>query len=347
MSMTVEVVVVGVGVMGAATGRALARRGRKVVMLEQFHVGHTSGSSHGTSRYRQLAAHPTTEYLELGLRARQLWDDLQKETATTILHRTGNVSLGQADELQRQASALAAHNIECELASGAEMAERWPQLSLPKNKPVLYQPDGEVIAADRAVEAFLSAAKAAGAELRENSKVSAVEENSTGGVVRTADDVIEADRVVLTPGPWAKPLAASVGIDLPVTVSRQTVAYFRPPDFVPPTITDFGGTEPYSLWDPVHGLKAAEHHRGPTADPDTKGTIDEASAARVAEWVQSLFPTAGAEPHRLETCLYTNAPDDHIIIERHGRIVVASPCSGQGFQFSPTIGEQLAALTCE
>jgi NAD(P)-dependent dehydrogenase (short-subunit alcohol dehydrogenase family) len=53
---TVDVVIVGVGVMGAAAGRALAQRGRNVLMLEQFHVGHERGSSHGTARYRQLAA---------------------------------------------------------------------------------------------------------------------------------------------------------------------------------------------------------------------------------------------------------------------------------------------------
>jgi sarcosine oxidase len=347
MSGKVDVVVVGVGVMGAATGRALARRGRTVLMLEQFHVGHRRGSSHGTSRYRQLAAYPTEEYLDLGLAARRLWGELESEAAQQILHPTGNTSIGDAAELQRQASALAARDIECELASGAEVGERWPQMNLPKDEPVLYQPDGEVIAADRALGAYLGAARAAGAELRKDYKVTAIEENSDGVVVTTIDDELTADRVVVTAGPWARPLATQLGIDLPVTVSRQTVAYFHLPDFVPPTVTDFSGTEPYALWDPVHGLKAAEHRAGPVTDPDGDGDPDRDSVARVAHWVRSLFPTADDGPHRTETCIYTNAPHEQFIIERRGRVVVASPCSGQGFQFSPALGVRLAELACE
>lgn len=333
--------------MGAATGRALARRGRRVVMLEQFHVGHTRGSSHGTSRFRQLAAHPTAEYLELGLRARRLWDELERDPGSHILHRTGNISIGDPDELARQASALAEYDIEFELGPGAEVAERWPALSLPKDEPVLYQPDGEVIAADRAWRAFIGSAREAGAELREGCRVTEVEETSACVTVTTSEDSIAADMVVITAGPWARSLAEKIGIDLPVGVSRQTVAYFGLPDFVPPTITDFSGTEPYALWDPVHGLKAAEHRAGPESDPETDGRIDGESVGRVTDWARRLFPTIGPELHHVETCLYTNAPGDRIIIERRGRAVVASPCSGQGFQFSPAIGDRLAELAGE
>jgi monomeric sarcosine oxidase len=342
-----RVVVVGVGVMGAAAGWALARRGHDVVFTEQFHVGHTRGSSHGTARYRQLAAYPTDEYLELGLRARRLWDDVEKGSPENILHRTSNISIGDADILERQAATLRKYGADGELISGSEVTRMWPALSLPQHGPVLLQSDGEVIAANRALHAFVGAAEKAGAQLIENCRVTSVEETSTGAVVRTDDDVISADHVVVTGGPWAKPLAAEIGLDLPLTVTRQTVAYFDLPGFVPPTITDFGGNEPYALWDPVHGLKAAEHRAGPETDPDTTGRPDKSTVQRVTEWVGRLFSTVVPSPHRVETCLYTNAPGDRIIIERRGRIVVASPCSGQGFQFSPAIGERLADLVCE
>src|ERR671915_664091 len=101
-----RVVVVGVGVMGAATSWSLARRGHHVVMVEQFHVGHARGSSHGTARYRQLAASPTVEYLELGLRARRLWNEIEPDSAGKILHRTSNISIGDAEVLEHQAATL-------------------------------------------------------------------------------------------------------------------------------------------------------------------------------------------------------------------------------------------------
>ncbi|MDP9226053.1 MAG: FAD-dependent oxidoreductase, partial [Actinomycetota bacterium] len=318
---TTEIAIVGVGVMGAAAGRALARRGHNVVMLEQFEVGHERGSSHGTSRYRQLAAYPTVEYLELGIRTKALWDELERESDRSFLHRTGNVSIGAPSMLQRQADALRVHEIDCELALGGELRERWPQLDLPQDEPALYQPDGEVIAADLALGTFVASAIAAGAELREHSRVTGLDQRSDHVVVTTDDDEIAADRVIITAGPWVKQAARGVGIELPVTVSRQTVTYFALTDFVPPTITDYGGTEPYALWDPARGLKAAEHERGPHADPDEHGVADDASVTRVTEWVRRLFPTATREPHRVETCIYTNAPRDEMIIDRYEGIV--------------------------
>ena len=45
------------------------------------------------------------------------------------------------------------------------------------------------------------------------------------------------------------------------------------------------------------------------------------------------------------TCIYTNTPDDHFIIDYHpdnNNIIIASPCSGHGFKFSSVIGKILA-----
>jgi sarcosine oxidase len=45
--------------------------------------------------------------------------------------------------------------------------------------------------------------------------------------------------------------------------------------------------------------------------------------------------------------MYTTTPDETFILERRGRIVVGSPCSGHGFKFAPAIGVRLAALASE
>jgi sarcosine oxidase len=340
----VKTVIVGVGVMGAATAWALARRGHDVVMVEQFNVGHSRGSSHGTARYRQLAAYPTVEYLELGLRARRLWDEVEKDSNNRILHRTANISIGDGELLEQQAAALNDFGAPGDLISGSDANEIWPSLTLPSGDPVLVQSDGEVIAANRALSAFVDLARDAGAQLIEDCKVDSVEGRSASAVVRTADDGLIADAVVVTPGPWVNQVARALGLDLGTSVSRQTVIYFEPLDFIPPTITDFGGREPYALWDPANGVKAAEHSRGPDADPDGTASVDERSAERVTTWVRNLVATIDPVPRRIETCLYTNAPGDRIIIEMKGRIVVVSACSGQGFQFSPAIGEDVADL---
>ena len=48
-----------------------------------------------------------------------------------------------------------------------------------------------------------------------------------------------------------------------------------------------------------------------------------------------------------ESCFYTTTDDERFVIERHGRIVVGSACSGHAFKFAPAIGKRLAALAPE
>jgi sarcosine oxidase len=45
--------------------------------------------------------------------------------------------------------------------------------------------------------------------------------------------------------------------------------------------------------------------------------------------------------------MYTTTADEAFILERRGRLVIGSPCSGHGFKFAPAIGERLADLATE
>ena len=99
----------------------------------------------------------------------------------------------------------------------------------------------------------------------------------------------------------------------------------------------------YALRDPLHGLKAGVHIAGPVADPDDAGEPDPALVDATVDWVRERFPEAGPAVAS-ETCLYTSTPDRSFVLERHGRIVVGSACSGHGFKFAPAVGTRLAAL---
>jgi sarcosine oxidase len=48
-----------------------------------------------------------------------------------------------------------------------------------------------------------------------------------------------------------------------------------------------------------------------------------------------------------ETCIYTSTADESFLLERHGRVVVGSACSGHGVKFGPVVGRTLAALARE
>jgi sarcosine oxidase len=64
-------------------------------------------------------------------------------------------------------------------------------------------------------------------------------------------------------------------------------------------------------------------------------------------WTRGIFHLADSSPAAAETCLYTSTQDERFVVERRGRTVVGSACSGHGFKFAPAIGERLAALAVE
>jgi sarcosine oxidase len=197
---------------------------------------------------------------------------------------------------------------------------------------------------------LLGLADGAGVELWEEEAVTAITENDDSVELATARRSLRCASAVVAAGPWTRDLLTRVGIELPLTVTRQTVAYFElaNPEARPAALIDYEGEEPYALWDPVRGLKASLHQRGPAVDPDeTSPDADPLLIERLSSWVAEAYPGLAAGSPRTSTCLYTNTPDERFIVERRGRIVIASACSGHGFQFAPESGERAARLALE
>lgn len=329
-------IVVGAGVMGAATARALARAGHEVTVFEQFGFGHVRGSSHGATRVFRFS-YPDPTYVRMAMEALPLWRDLEQETGEDLLRTTGGLDAGKA--LDDHVTALQECGAECEVLDGDETEARFPWLGRMEG-PVLFQGDGGVTSAERAVRAFLRSAEEHGATLRENTKVRSI----ASGAVETDDGTVDADVVVVTAGGWVKQLVAPLGIDVPTRPTRETVAYF---DFDEPSVTtlvEWGDPSIYALPSGDGVLKVGEHQAGATTDPDETGEVDEESVARLSDWVSRRFPAADPNPRSAETCIYTNTPDDRFVLERHGDVVIGSPCSGHGFKFAPWVGKRLAEL---
>lgn len=326
-----DVAVVGAGIMGSATAYALAREGHEVTVYEQFEVGHTRGSSHGRSRIVRLA-YPDLEFVELAKESFAGWRELEQEAGVELLELNGLLELvGDLD--QGSSAALDAAGAEYELVSAEDARRRWP-VGVPDGWTALFQPEGGIVRADLAHRAFVDRAVAHGAELREHTRVDAL-------------DDVDARAVVVTAGPWVQRFFP----DLPVHSTRETVAYFRREGAPLPSVVQLDpvtrGHALYSLHDPVHGLKAGAHHAGARIGPDDEGGPDPALVERVAEWVARTYPDADPEPVAAETCMYTTTPDERFILERRGRVVIGSACSGHGFKFAPAVGRRLAEMAAD
>ncbi len=328
-----EVVIVGAGVMGLATARALARAGREVVVCEQFEVGHRRGSSHGGSRIIRLS-YPEEHWVRLAQEAYPLWRELEAEYGRALLDQPGTLDLG---DWRANRDALAACGAPFEVLDTAEIERRFP-IRIEPGQTGLFQADGGIVFADLALQALLASAATAGAHLREQLRVHSVEEDGDGVVAGG----VRARVAVVTAGAWAPAL---VGVD--ATPTSETTSYFSFEERVPSVADRISvAVTGYALVAPGVGLKAGLHKSGSAIDPDEPVGPDAEVAERTAAWVERLF--AGAGPGvRTETCLYTTRPNDEFVVERQGRIVVGSPCSGHGFKFAPLIGKRLAALAEE
>jgi sarcosine oxidase len=323
-----DVAVIGAGVNGLAAGWALRRAGVDAVVYEQFEVGNGRASSHGRTRIFRLA-YPEVQWVRLAQEALEGWRALEDESGEELLLLNGMLEFFHEGVISSQ-EALERCGAACEVLTREATEERFG-ISPAAGSLVLFQPEAGVIFSDRAMRAF-----ARGLEVVEGRRVPSLEE-------------VEEPVVVVCAGPWARRLLAPAGIELPVVETRETVAYF---EFDGPILSVVAevvtkGHGFYALHDPVHGLKVGSHKRGKLADPDAEDGADPALVDEIAAWAAERFPGADLEPAGAESCFYTTTDDERFIIERHGRIVVGSACSGHGFKFAPAVGEQLAALAIE
>ncbi|MGH2595297.1 MAG: FAD-dependent oxidoreductase [Actinomycetota bacterium] len=342
-----DAVVIGAGVIGTMTARALAERGRSTLIVERYQLGHKGGSSHGLSRIvRVTDYHP--DYVRINRLAMRGWEEVQEAAGETLLVRTGNLEIGEGAQIY--ADALDAAGERYAWLGPEEVGERWPSLRLRAEERMFVQEDGGVCLADRTVRAAARLASEAGAELREGTRVERVRDHDSFADVVIEGATIRSSVVVVTAGAWARNLLADAGMDLPLVPTLEQVSYYRLETASPlPTIIDYtvnGAIDHYAVPHPTElgSFKIALDHAGPIVDPDTRSfDPDPERLARVEAWGRSRFDSLiPTDPP--ETCLYTNTPDNDYVLDRIGSIVIGSACSGHGFKASPMIGTILADL---
>ena len=346
----VEVAVVGAGLLGSATARALGARGVQAVALEQFDPGHARGSSHGATRIVRLS-HPDPGYVRMAVGALRAWARLQEDAGERLLVRTGGLDAGPgADQC---AAALAHCGVEHSWLAAGDLRDRFPGIAPRPGERMLFQPDGGVCLAGRAVAALQRLARRDGVPIRVRTPVRGIVPRADRVVLRTPAGEISAGVAVVTAGPWSEHLLAGALARAPrMTATLQQVRYFAPqePGGDWPTLIEW---PPEGLvWYAVPmvgdapGMKVAAHARGMAVDPRDGpfGEIDPALEEQAARYVRERLP--GLEPAALapETCLYTMTADEDFVLDREGQLVVGGGCSGQAFKFGPLLGEMLAGL---
>jgi sarcosine oxidase len=164
-----------------------------------------------------------------------------------------------------------------------------------------------------------------------------------------------AERLLLSLGAWTNSLVP--GLNLPLSIERQVLFWFEPRD----QAEKFEPTQcPIHIWEYApqrffygfpnlgDGVKVAFHHQGQHVQPDgIRREVEERETEEIREILVRFMPAANGPLKSAAVCMYTNTPDEHFILDLHPsyrQVLIASPCSGHGFKFSPVIGEVAAGL---
>jgi len=356
--MTYDAVVLGLGGMGSAALAHLARRGKRVLGIEQYARGHDRGASAGNSRIIRMAYYEDPAYVPLLRRAYELWLELEAAGARPLLDLCGVLMAGRADSpilAGAQASARL-HDIPIEELGAAQLARRYPALRVLPGERALFEPNAGMVFPEAAIDGHLRIAQAAGAEVRYETPVAGYTARSDAIHLALADgSPVRTRRLAICAGPWLAEVAAELA--LPLTVQRNVQLWFTPAaeaygrDRFPAFFLDRAETPGplYGFPDYGLGVKAALHgHGATTSAAQLDRSIGDADVEPVRRALEAFMPGAATALRAGKACMYTLTPDQHFVIDTHpsdSRIVVAGGFSGHGYKFCPVVGEIVADLT--
>jgi sarcosine oxidase len=359
-----DVIVIGVGSMGAAACWYLAKQDYKVLGIEQFDIPHEQGSHAGQSRIIRKAYFEHSNYVPLLERAYHNWKELEALTFSQVYYRTGIIYFGSPDSTMIKGTRGAAHqyNIPLDTMTHEEAKVRYPTIYCPPHFQILFEPDAGFVTPEKAITLYVADAIQHNADIRGREKVLEWKKENSAITVLTNRNTYQADRLIICTGAWSGKIIPSLPAKLKVT--KQIVGWMNPKKWNDFSLSNFpcwflrddGGNIFYGFpilpakdfGGPI-GLKLALHKHGAEVDPDyVDRNIQQADEEILRNMLKKYMPDAAGNTLTLKSCLYTNSEDENFIIDHlpgyDNTVTIASGFSGHGFKFASVIGEILADL---
>jgi monomeric sarcosine oxidase len=358
---TYDVAVVGAGAFGAWTALHLARRGKRVLLLDAYGPGHSRSSSGDESRIIRMGYGADETYTQWSQRSLIQWKELFAATGNGALFRkTGVLWLAESGNSQLQATkeVLRRNGVEFEELEGDAILRRYPQINLDGIASGIYEPESGVLMARRAVAAVVAEAVRMGVDFR----LATIAEPCGNGVIesiasRTGEDFateqFAAKHFVFACGAWLAKLFPEI-LGNKIFPTRQSVFYFGIPGgngrFSAPALPTWliKNDECYGMPDlESRGLKIALDKHGERVDPDTQSRmVTPSEVDEIRRYVAYRFPALADAPIvETRVCQYENTSSGDFLIDRHPTLTnvwFAGGGSGHGFKHGPAVGEYVA-----
>ena len=352
---TADVIIIGAGIHGASLAFHLAERGVQPIVLEKATVASgATGRSSGLVRM----------HYDVEANARLAWrswayfnDWAERVGGDSGFNNVGFLQMVPPVEraaLEANVAMQRRIGIETDLVDASEVRRLLPGVDIGDDQVAAYEPRSGYADPSSSAASLLAAALRGGARLVQHCPVTTVRV-AGGRVVGVATPVGEFDApvVVDAAGAWAGKVAATVGLDLPLSVWRHDVAYVRRPPDIPRHIgfIDFANLFYSRPEGDTLTLVALEDGNPLTGDPDAP--VDAAAPGfllRAAERIVRRLPDFGrAGVHSAHSGQDGITPDQHPIIGPAGPDGFWLDCgfSGTGFKIAPAVGASLAQLIVE
>jgi sarcosine oxidase len=360
-----DVIVLGVGSMGSSTCYQLAKKGYKVLGLEQFDIPHELGSHSGQSRLIRKAYGEASDYVPLLERAYENWKTLESETGYQVYHKTGLVYFGAKNDtfLETVKKSSAEYKIPVNNLSAKKCKRKYPQFELPSDFERLEEPDAGLLTPERSILLFVQQALFNGAVIRTKEKALEWKRENGTITVKTNKGTYQTKKLIITAGAWAGKMIPNLSQNFKVT--RQALAWVQPKKW-----EDFELNK-FPCWNLLHngydfygfpilpvgkfggplGMKLALHYPGgDVTDPDlVNRNTKESDESVLIDFLNKFIPDGYKNTLEMKTCLYTNTPDENFIVDYlpgfDKDVTIAAGFSGHGFKFASVIGEIMADLT--
>ena len=227
-----EVVVVGAGAVGTSVAYHLAKRGKRVTVVDRAGTG--AGTSAATFALIWVHSKEPAHYMELSLRSAKMFPSLAQELDADVhLDQPGGVTLCMTDDDLVKGHAMVARQSASPLYAGrvidaAETHRLQPGLSH-EVLGAIYSPDDGHIDSIRYVTALARGARRLGVKFLSYTDVTGIErkDGAITGVLIGQDRIV-APHVVNAAGPHAAAVARMVGVELPVYPVRGQVLVTLP-----------------------------------------------------------------------------------------------------------------------
>ncbi len=353
-SQAADIVIVGGGLMGAATAFFLRRRGRSVILLERDLIGqHASGTNFGNVR-RQGRFLPQ---LPLANRSRAIWGRLPEllgEDAEFLPsgHLRVCFRAEEVGALEAHARDVRDYGLALEILSGNALRARFPFLSSDAVAGSYSPTDGH--ANPRlAAPAFARAARRAGAVVLENTEVLAVEKSSEDFLVETSvAGRFRAPLVQISAGAWGGLLSAGFGEAVPLVARGPQMAVTEP---VPYTLEPVVGVFSRVAAEGVYLRQVRRGNivfggglRGPAFADIRRAYVDPANTLHQLPHVRRVVPALAAlRVIRTWSGIEGYFEDDIPVIGPSSKVAglfYAFGFCGHGFQLGPGVGDVMAEL---